>query len=47
MTAAASRSTIASCVGAPTPSGGGWAGIAGDGEAKGLIDKFELQIWIR
>jgi len=30
-----------------TPSGGGWAGVAADGEAKGNIDKWELQIWIR
>ena len=30
-----------------TPSGGGWAGVAGDGETKGNIDKWELQIWIR
>lgn len=29
------------------PSGGGWAGVADDGQPKGKIKKFGLKIWIR
>lgn len=30
-----------------TPSGGGWAGVTDNGEPKGNIDDFGLQLWIR
>jgi hypothetical protein len=29
------------------PSGGGWAGVADEGQPKGDIHKWGLQLWIR